>query len=71
MRHCSRLVVTYDDARSVGYCEAGIEGWQGRYGISGTEATASAVLATGSDQARRVVEAAAKRVAIARLAEHK
>lgn len=67
---CPRLVVTYDDARACGYCAAGIQGFQERFGLAGrTETTAAELRHTGSVEAERPIQQAARRVAKARLAE--
>jgi hypothetical protein len=57
---CRNLTCTIDDARSVGYCRAGIDAFRSRHGL-GEQATISQLRSTHDDRALRVVLAAAAR----------
>lgn len=58
------LVCTVADARAVGYCVPGIEGFAARFGLAGqTETTAATLRATGDSMVERVIQAAAERTA--------
>ncbi len=60
-RLCGGLACTVEDARSLGYCRAGIDAFRDRYGLMDT-ATASQLRATGNPSAVRVISVAASRV---------
>jgi hypothetical protein len=68
-RLCRKLVCTIDDARSVGYCRAGIDAFRRRHGL-GTEATVADLRRCGDGQVSRVIEAAAVRCLRSRKENH-
>ena len=67
-RLCPSLVVTHDDRRQVGYCDAGVVAFLDRYpALKGRDQVMAAELrATGRSEVERPIAAAARRVAMAR-----
>jgi len=63
-RLCAKLPVTYADARSVGYCAAGIGAFQARWQL-GETATIAQLRATGDSRVTAIITAVARRVATA------
>jgi len=67
-RRCGQLAVSAADARSVGYCDAGIRGFCQRHELDPEGQTTVAQLrSTGDERVRRVIDAAALRCATTRL----
>jgi hypothetical protein len=63
MRLCGGLACTVEDARAVGNCQAGIATFRQRYAL-GETATAAELRKTGRSEIGRVIEQAARRVAV-------
>ena len=61
-RLCGKLPVSITDARAVGYCTSGIDGFRQRYGI-GETATVAQLRGTGDARVNPIIALAARKIA--------